>query len=84
MQESTATIKLTKSEIDWTTIALVYSQQAAEHFSQWDDAKMYERVRKDFIKIKNDIIDGEKNLETENKNEEEIRTGPQSCEDCID
>ena len=84
MQESTATIKLTKSEIDWTIIALVYSQQSAEHFSQWDDAKMYERIRKDFVKIKNDIIDGEKNLEAENKNEEENRTGPQSCEDCID
>ena len=84
MQESTATIKLTKSEIDWTIIALVYSQQASEHFSQWNDAKMYERIRKDFVKIKNDIIDGEKNLETENKNEEENRTGPQACDDCID
>ena len=84
MQESTATIKLTKSEIDWTIIALVYSQQAADHCSQSDDAKMYERIRKDFVKIKNDIIDGEKNLETENKNEEEIRTGPQACDDCID
>ena len=84
MQESTATIKLTKSEIDWTIIALVYSQQAAEHFSQWDDAKMYEKIRKDFVKINNDIINGEKNLEAQNKNEEENRTGPQSCEDCID
>ena len=71
MQESTATIKLTKSEIDWTIIALVYSQQSAEHFSQWDDAKMYERIRKDFVKINNDIINGEKNLEAQNKNEEE-------------
>ena len=79
MQESTATIKLTKSEIDWTIIALVYSQQSAEHFSQWDDAKMYERIRKDFVKINNDIINGEKNLEAQNKNEEENRTGPQSC-----
>ena len=76
MQESTATIKLTKSEIDWTIIALVYSQQSAEHFSQWDDAKMYERIRKDFVKINNDIINGEKNLEAQNKNEEENRTGP--------
>ena len=84
MQESTATIKLTKSEIEWTIIALVYSQQAAEHFTQWDDAKMYEKIRKDFVKINNDIINGEKNLEAQNKNEEENRTGPQSCEDCID
>ena len=84
MQESTATIKLTKSEIEWTIIALVYSQQAAEHFTQWDDAKMYERIRKDFVKIKEDIIQGEKQLETKNKNEEKARTSPQACDDCID
>ena len=84
MQESTATIKLTKSEIEWTIIALVYSQQAAEHFSQWDDAKMYERIRKDFVKIKEDIIEGEKELEIKNKDEEKTRTSPQSCESCDD
>jgi len=84
MQESTATIKLTKSEMEWTIIALVYSQQAAEHFSQWDDAKMYERIRKDFVKIKEDIIQGEKQLETKNKNEEKARTSPQACESCDD
>ena len=84
MQESTATIKLTKSEIEWTIIALVYSQQASEHFSQWDDAKMYERIRKDFVKIKEDIIEGEKELEIKNKDEEKTRTSPQSCESCDD
>ena len=84
MQESTATIKLTKSEIEWAIIALVYSQQAAEHFSQWDDAKMYERIRKDFVKIKEDIIEGEKELEIKNKDEEKTRTSPQSCESCDD
>jgi len=84
MQESTATIKLTKSEMEWTIIALVYSQQAAEHFSQWDDAKMYERIRKDFVNIKEDIIQGEKQLEIKNKDEEKTRTSPQSCESCDD
>ena len=84
MQESTATIKLTKSEIEWAIIALVYSQQAAEHFTQWDDAKMYERIRKDFVKIKEDIIEGEKELEIKNKDEEKTRTSPQSCESCDD
>jgi len=84
MQESTATIKLTKSEIEWAIIALVYSQQAAEHFSQWDDAKMYERIRKDFVNIKEDIIQGEKQLEIKNKDEEKTRTSPQSCESCDD
>ena len=84
MQESTATIKLTKSEMEWTIIALVYSQQAAEHFSQWDDAKMYERIRKDFVNIKEDIIQGEKQLEIKNKDEEKTRTSPQACESCDD
>jgi hypothetical protein len=84
MQESTATIKLTKSEIEWNIIALVWMQKSSEEFRRPHDATMFKKLRKDFVKIKNDIIDGEKNLETENKNEEEIRTGPQSCDDCID
>ena len=84
MQESTALIKLTKSEIEWTIIALVYSQQSAEHFAQWDDAKMYEKIRKDFVKIKDDIIKGEKQNETKNKMEEETQRNRQSCEACDD
>ena len=84
MNESTALIKLTKSEIEWAIIALVYSQQAAEHFTQWDDAKMYERIRKDFVKIKNDIIKGEKELETRNEKEKANRNSPQACKSCDD
>ena len=79
MQESTATIKLTKSEIEWNIIALVWMEKSSEEFRRPHDATTFRKLRKDFVKIKNDIIDGEKNLETENKNEEEIRTGPQTC-----
>ena len=79
MQESTATIKLTKSEIEWNIIALVWMEKSSEEFRRPQDATMFRKLRKDFVKIKNDIIDGEKNLETENKNEEESRTGPQTC-----
>ena len=84
MNESTALIKLTKSEIEWAIIALVYSQQAAEHFTQWDDAKMYERIRKDFVKIKEDIIKGEKELETRNEKEKANRNSPHACKSCDD
>ena len=83
-QESTALIKLTKSEIEWAIIALVYAQQAAEHFTQWDDAKMYERIRKDFVKIKDDIIKGEKEIETRNQKEEANRNSPTACKSCDD
>tara|TARA_R100001082_G_scaffold14765_3_gene7536 strand:- start:1894 stop:2148 length:255 start_codon:yes stop_codon:yes gene_type:complete len=84
MNESTALIKLTKSEMEWVIIALVYSQQSAEHFTQWDDAKMYERIRKDFVKIKDDIIKGEKELETRNEKEKANRNSPQACKSCDD
>jgi len=79
MQESTATIKLTKSEIEWTIISLVWMEKSSEEFRRPHDVTMFRKIRKDFVKIKNDIIDGEKNLETENKNEEESRTGPKTC-----
>jgi len=84
MQESTATIKLTKSEIEWTIIALVWMEKSSEEFRRPHDAKMFKKIREDFIKIKEDIIQGEKQLETENKNEEKARTSPQACESCDD
>ena len=84
MQESTATIKLTKSEIEWTIIALVWMEKSSEEFRRPHDVKMFKKIREDLIKIKEDIIQGEKKLETKNETEEENRTGPQSCDDCID
>jgi hypothetical protein len=84
MQESTATIKLTKSEIEWTIIALVWMEKSSEEFRRPQDANMFKKIRKDFIKIKEDIIQGEKQLEAENKNEKKNRTGPQTCDDCDD
>ena len=77
MQESTATIKLTKSEIEWNIIALVWMEKSSEEFRRPHDADVFKKLRKD-------IINGENNFEAQNKNEEEIRTGPQSCDDCID
>ena len=84
MQESTATIKLTKSEIEWTIIALVWMEKSSEEFRRPHDVKVFKKIREDLIKIKEDIIQGDKKLETENKTEEENRTGPQACDDCID
>ena len=76
MQESTATIKLTKSEIEWTIIALVWMEKSSVEFRRPDDANMIKKIREDFVKIKNDIIEGEKQLEVKNKNEEKDRTSP--------
>jgi hypothetical protein len=76
MQESTATIKLTKSEIEWTIIALVWMEKSSIEFRRPHDANMIKKIREDFVKIKNDIIEGEKQLEVKNKNEEKDRTSP--------
>ena len=84
MQESTATIKLTKSEIEWTIIALVWMEKSSEEFRRPHDVKVFKKIREDLIKIKEDIIQGEKKLETKNETEEENRTGPQACDACID
>ena len=84
MQESTATIKLTKSEIEWTIIALVWMEKSSQEFRRPHDANILKKIREDFVKIKNNIIEGEKTLETENKNEQKIRAGSQACDDCDD
>ena len=84
MKESSAVIKLTKSEIEWNIIALVWMEKSSEEFRRPHDATMFRKLKKDFIKIKNDIIEGEKRFETENKIEKENRAGPQSCENCSD
>ena len=76
MQESTATIKLTKSEMEWTIIALVWMEKSSEEFRRPHDASILKKIREDFVKIKNDIIEGEKQLEVKNKNEEKDRTSP--------
>ena len=76
MQESTATIKLTKSEIEWTIIALVWMEKSSVEFRRPDDANMIKKIREDFVKIKNDIIEGEKQLEIKDKNKEKDRTSP--------
>ena len=76
MQESTATIKLTKSEIEWTIISLVWMETSSEEFRRPHDANIIKKIREDFVKIKNDIIEGEKQLEIKDKNKEKNRTSP--------
>tara|TARA_R100000808_G_scaffold19847_1_gene43018 strand:+ start:374 stop:628 length:255 start_codon:yes stop_codon:yes gene_type:complete len=84
MKESSATIKLTKSEIEWNILALVIAEKSSEMHDRFGNAKTFKKLREDLIKIKNDIIEGEKKIETRNKTEEKIRTGPKTCESCID
>ena len=84
MKESSATIKLTQSEITHTIMALVMARRASEVLGNEYYQKMFDSLWKDFETIKNAIIEGEKEIETRNKTEEEDRSGPKTCEICID
>ncbi len=75
MQESTALIRLTKSEIESVIIALQFTEEAAEHFNA--DSIFTHKIKQDFIQIRKDIIDGEKQNETKNKMEKKIETNQQ-------
>ena len=75
MQESTALIRLTKSEIESVIIALQFTEEAAEHFNA--DSIFTHKIKQDFIQIRKDIIDGEKQNETKNKVEKKIETNQQ-------
>ena len=45
MNKSSATIKLTKSEIDWVVISLVHAKKSCEHFSNFDKQYSEEKAR---------------------------------------
>ena len=81
-QESSAVIKLTKSEIEMVINALQFTEDAAKHFDA--DNMFTHKIKQDFIQIRSDIIQGEKDIETRNETKEENRNGPQACETCID
>ena len=82
MKESTALIRLTKSEIEMVINALQLTEDAAEHFDI-DNMFTY-KIKQDFIKIRTNIIQGEKQSETTNKMEEEVRGNQKTCEVCDD
>ena len=82
MKESSALIKLTKSEIEMVINALQLTEDVANHF---DIENLFtHKIKHDFIQIRSDIIQGEKDIETRNETKEENRNGPQACESCDD
>ena len=80
MKDSTALIKLTKSEIEAVIIALNFTQQTAQTFSSTGlvEEHMFWKLKHDFIQIQQDIIDGEKQNESKNKMEEKIESNKQT------
>ena len=82
MKNSTATIKLTKSEIDWVVISLVHTKNCSEYFSNFDNSNTFQKLIDDFTKIKEDIIQGEKELEEKQYSKKEVSSSQQVDESC--
>ena len=82
MKESSALIKLTKSEIEMVINALQLTEDVANHF---DIENMFaHKIKNDFIKIRKDIIEGESNNETQNKVEQKAQGNQRPCVICDD
>ena len=82
MKESSAVIKLTKSEIEMVINAVQLTGYIADHF---DIENMFTyKIKHDFIKIREDIIEGENNNETQNKMEQKTQGNQRACVICDD
>ena len=55
----TATIKLTKEEVEKIILSLTFLIKIKDVFSKNEDIRGIEKLREDFIDIKNFIIEGE-------------------------
>ena len=81
-KESSAVIKLTKSEIEMVIKSLQFTENSAEFF---DAPIMFtHKIKQDFIQIRTDIIQGEKDNETRNQMEKEAQENQRPCEVCDD
>ena len=56
LKKSTALIRFSKEEMQNLIIALVIAENSARTLSSFDYAKPFENLRKDIIKIKDDLI----------------------------
>ena len=63
LKESSAVIKLTKSEIAHTIIALVMAKQVSANLGNEYYEKMFDSLWTDFERIQNEILEGEQSLE---------------------
>lgn len=81
---SSALIKLTDPEISYVIMALVMAKQASANLGEEYYGKMFDSLLRDFEGIKEQIKQGDKQIEIDNKNEKEIRASKQTCKSCSD
>ena len=65
LEQSTALIRFSKSEMQNLIVALVMSEKSAEIMDNFDYAKSFKNLREDIIKIKNKLVKKEEEYEEE-------------------
>ena len=78
MNEVTANIKFTKSEIETIIISLVHASRSAEIFSNMEMSNSLTKIKDDLVKIKRDL----NKLVEENNNESMEQGQAPYCETC--
>jgi len=63
LEQSTALIRFSKSEMQNLIVALVMSEKSAEIMDNFDYAKSFKNLREDIIKIKNKLVKKEESYE---------------------
>jgi len=78
MEEATANIKFTKSEIESIIISLVHASRSAEIFSNMEMSNNFTKIKDDLVKIKRDL----NKLIEENHNESLEQGQAPYCKTC--
>ena len=65
LEKSTALIRFSKEEMQNLILALVIARDLSEKFSLIETSKNFDILRKDIVKIKNDLIKKEESYEEE-------------------
>jgi hypothetical protein len=63
LEKSTALIRFSKEEMQNLILALVIARDLSEKFSLIETSKNFDILRKDIVKIKNDLIKKEESYE---------------------
>ena len=63
LEQSTALIRFSKTEMQNLIVALVMSEKSAEIMDNFDYAKSFKNLREDIIKIKNKLVKKEEEYE---------------------
>jgi hypothetical protein len=85
MSEGTALIKFTRGEIELLINSLHMSiSTVVPCVSDGEWKKPYERIKSDLIDVKEQLIEGEREIRVDVKKEETGTNNPEECYDCED